>query len=101
MKRDEFIDKWYQDNWSLKEFEDDLHEVIQIEGYAATKSYSPEVARHLLKMRDLLIQRGDTDIDEVYHELYQIADPTFEKKNLIGETWAEMERIANIKPGGE
>lgn len=65
-----------------------------MEGYAASKPYSPEVARHLLKMRDLLIQRGDTDIDEVYHELYQIADSTFEKKNLIGETWAEMEQIA-------
>lgn len=93
--------KYYKERHDIGELLTSGQVIDLMEGYAASKPYSPEVARHLLKMRDLLIQRGDTDIDEVYHELYQIADPTFEKKNLIGETWAEMERIANIKAGGE
>jgi len=55
-------------------------------------NYSPEVARKLLQIRDLLIVAvpGKADDDELYHILYSIASPNFDKTN----PWEEMENKA-------
>lgn len=48
--------------------------------------FTPEVARRLLAIRDMLAEK---DINGAYHELYAIANPKFDKL----EPFAELESI--------
>jgi len=56
---------------------------------------SPRVAKLILKIRDSYIEQ---DFEDVWHFLYQIASPNFDKF----QAWGEIERIAmhnnEIKP---
>jgi hypothetical protein len=49
----------------------------------------------LLFARDALIKSGD--VDEAYHQIYSIADPTFSKT----EPWAEWEKVVEASEGGK
>jgi hypothetical protein len=55
--------------------------------------FSPNVAKKLLECRDLLIESENDNSEQVYHILYSIASPEFNKS---GNVWNEMERIAAI-----
>lgn len=57
------------------------------------RQYSPEVAKKLINMRDEYIKG---DFEEVWHILYTIASPNFDKYS--DEVWEEMERMAKNKP---
>ena len=54
---------------------------------------SPRVAKLLIEIRDYIVQYGDThDSEEIYHILYKITSPRFDK--LHDDVWKELEEIA-------
>lgn len=58
------------------------------------KEMSPRVARLILKIRDRICEGGDEldAIEDIWHNLYQIASPEFDK--LADDVWTEIESIA-------
>ena len=52
-----------------------------------SNSLPHDVAEKILKVRDAYIEN---DIEDVWHHLYSIASPNFDKK----EPWQELEKIA-------
>jgi hypothetical protein len=50
-------------------------------------SLPPDVAEKILKARDSFVEK---DYDEVWHWLYSIASPNFDKT----EPWKDLERVA-------
>lgn len=63
-----------------------------MEGYAATKPYSPEVARRLIAIRD---SYSSGDLKSFLNHLHRIADPTGEITKANGNVWVEMELMAS------
>jgi len=55
-------------------------------------AFSPDTAKKLLECRDLLIESENDNSEQVYHILYSIASPKFDKI----KTWDEMERLASL-----
>ena len=58
-------------------------------------------AYKIIKMRDAFVEK---DFDEVWHWLYQVVSPNFEKHS--DEAWAELEQLATeyaagLKEGGK
>jgi len=56
---------------------------------------SPRVAKLILQMRDIYIQAytiDDPNVEEMWHLLYQIASPNYDK--LSDDIWSEIEKIA-------
>jgi hypothetical protein len=59
---------------------------------------SPRVAKLIIQIRDLFIEAKDTPLDtmdEIWHLLYQIASPNYDK--LSDCVWKEIESIAQSK----
>ena len=57
---------------------------------------SPRVAKLILQMRDIYIQTDiidDPNAEEMWHLLYQIASPNYDK--LYENVWSEIEKIAS------
>jgi hypothetical protein len=54
---------------------------------AVSSSLPPDVAEKILKARDAFVER---DYDEVWHWLYSIASPNYDKT----EPWEDLERMA-------
>ena len=57
---------------------------------------SPRVAKLILQMRDIYIQTDiidDPNVEEMWHLLYQIASPNYDK--LYENVWSEIEKIAS------
>jgi hypothetical protein len=52
-----------------------------------SSSLPPDVAEKILKARDAFVER---DYDEVWHWLYSIASPNYDKT----EPWEDLERMA-------
>lgn len=52
-----------------------------------SSSLPPDVAEKILKVRDAFVKR---DYDEVWHWLYSIASPNYDKT----EPWEDLERMA-------
>jgi hypothetical protein len=82
-------------NFGYSQFERDIANRICDE---LILPYSPDIARKLLVIRDLLLAPTNKLTDEnndelIYHILYSIASPEF---NKAGNAWNEMERIAAI-----
>ena len=53
------------------------------------KEMSPRVAKLILQIKDSVIR---DDMEDVYHYLYQIASPDYDK--LFDDVWSEIEEIA-------
>lgn len=59
---------------------------------------SPYVAWCIMNARNAIVK--DNDLEEVYHFLYKIASPNFDKDSH--EVWKELENLANqYKPPTE
>ena len=54
---------------------------------ALSNSLPPDVAEKILRARDAFVER---DYDEVWHWLYSIASPNYDKT----EPWEDLERMA-------
>ena len=54
---------------------------------AVSRSLQPDVAKKILKARDAFVEK---DYDEVWHWLYSIASPNYDKT----EPWEDLERMA-------
>lgn len=54
---------------------------------AVSSSLPPDVAEKILKARDAFVEK---DYDEVWHWLYSIASPNYDKT----EPWEDLERMA-------
>lgn len=72
--------------------------------FALTKEMSPRVAKLIIQIRDLFIEAKDTPLDtmeEIWHFLYQIASPNYDKE--CSDVWSELELLAifSVEQGKE
>lgn len=82
---------YFAENHNVMLLDSDFNEIeIILEGYAASKPYSPEVARRLIAIRDILM--AGTPIN---HDRAQAMWDEF--KGITKGKWTEMERIAKEK----
>jgi hypothetical protein len=59
---------------------------------------NPRVAKLIIQIRDLFIEAKDTPLDtmdEIWHLLYQIASPNYDK--LSDDVWKEIEDLAKLQ----
>ena len=96
-KAKEFLEKQglddchYQDSGMIEHIAEQMEmyhvEQLRIGICAVSSSLPPDVAEKILKARDAFVEQ---DYDEVWHWLYSIASPNYDKT----EPWEDLERMA-------
>ena len=69
---------------------DNSHDFVEITEHKEAFTFDVEVARKILNARDALILN---DVDEAYHQLCAIADPTFTSL----DHWKALEVYATLR----
>jgi len=72
---------------AMEEYASQFNPTEEITDKDMDEEISPRVAKLILKIRDSYIEQ---DFEDVWHFLYQIASPNFDKF----QAWGEIERIA-------
>ena len=70
--------------------------------HTLSREMSPRVAKLIIQIRDLFIEAKDSPLDtveEIWHFLYQIASPNYDK--MSDNVWKEIESIALAEPTAE